>query len=850
MTGGLSFRDVLIQRLRRPERVCFHYYSNYETEEAWSWGAVAGAAATLRAALEQRTSAGELAFVLHHDPAAQMCAWIAAILAGLTPAILTPPTAKLDPVCYAEEIRGFLRLHAGPIICGPDILDAYGLAEGGRAIPFSPTIHADKSAEPLIRSPLPDQPLIFQQSSGTTGLRKGLLLGEAQVCAQLQALGSALDLSPGDSVVSWLPLYHDMGLVAVFMNAIFHDLPQIVTSPFVWLDHPAWLLRAIDRHRATLCWLPNFAFIVMARQSREAEGVALDSLRRLINCSEPVTAAALEAFSTAYAGHPTIAAALSASYALAENCFAATQTPAGKAPRTEIVDRDQLDKQAVAVRAAHGTAMVSSGRALSDVEIRIIRDGVPAGDGAIGEIEIASPFLLTGYCGATAPRAALTKDGWYRTGDRGYLRAGELFVLGRSDDIIVRGGQNIEPSGIEEALSALEGIKPGRVAAFGLENPQRGTQDLIVIAEFSGERAMDIPALRQRARLTIATACGIAPDVVEIVRERWLAKSSSGKVSRAKCRDHYVDCLEKRRMPAYFPDRFSPDIPDGDKDCFFAFGSGSRLRSPAEIYKPGRIEIGNWVTIGRFARISMDPDLSSLEAVARQHYPAIHHDFPPLVYRGTGRAHLRIGDGTAIGNHFFLTCRDRVEIGQHVVISDRVFITDSSHIYDHPELPIGLQGNTPGSPVIIGDHSWIGVGASIFEGVTIGRHAIVGAGAVVTSDVPDYSLVIGNPARLVKYIGAREADAQSSNAKEAVASQSAPDLQGALLHFLRDLTGGRISSTAPLLSGGLLDSIQLLSLAIFLEDATGRAISIPDLIERGFDTAESLITLARSERRD
>jgi len=308
-------------------------------------------------------------------------------------------------------------------------------------------------------------------------------------------------------------------------------------SPMAWVAVPSLLLQAISAERATLCWLPNFAYQFMADRVRddELEGVRLDSVRLLVNCSEPVRREAHDRFHARFARYGLRREALGACYAMAETTFAATQTPPGREARTLTVDRRRLERGEVVPSAdpAAGRRCVSSGAPISGCAVRVVdeeRRELPPG--RVGELAISSVSLFDGYRNHPEKTAEVLRDGWYHSGDLGFVHEGECYVVGRKKDLVILAGNNVFPEDVEDAVGRVPGVLPGRVVAFGVEDPSLGTEVLGVVAET--EAATD--AERRALRVAILRA-GMALDLtisrVHLVPPRWLIKSSSGKPARA-----------------------------------------------------------------------------------------------------------------------------------------------------------------------------------------------------------------------------------------------------------------------------------------------------------------------------
>jgi acyl-CoA synthetase (AMP-forming)/AMP-acid ligase II len=470
-----------------------------------------------------------------------MAAFAGALLAGIVPTVLASPTFKTDGEKYRSGLAGVmanLRARLVVIDAGvPDSLAPYltGLAtarfvesEAGGAWPsFSP------SAEP-------DDVAFIQHSSGTTGLQKGVALSHRAVLNQLASLAAALDLRATDRVATWLPLYHDMGLIATFLLPLVAHLPVVMQSPTDWVLWPGSFLQLVTTHRCTLAWQPNFAFQFLARRVGQDERDAYDlsCLRALVSCSEPVRAESVDEFVAAYERHGLAPHSVQASYAMAEAVFAVTHGP----PTTVIVDGDALrdDGVAVPVAADHRRArrLLSSGRCLEGQRLRVVdEDDVPRPQGAVGELAVAGTSLFSGYYGRDDLTARVLRDGWYHTGDTGFVIDGEVFVLGRRDDVIIVGGKNLHPEDMEAIATAHPDVHDGRAVAFGLYNADLGTDDIVVIAE----TVLEVSRARARAieaeiRHRVSSEIGVAPRVVVLVEPRWIVKSTAGKPARSATR--------------------------------------------------------------------------------------------------------------------------------------------------------------------------------------------------------------------------------------------------------------------------------------------------------------------------
>lgn len=485
---------------------------------------------------------------------------IGLILSGRVPAILAWPTTRVDPDKYQRNVLQQLRdLPASLLVTLPTLarkLDP-GLPYPVTACPIANTDPLNNASElDLVVAPvhermemparnLPDDALFLQFSSGTTAAQKCVVITADMLEKHLRSLARCLDFGPSDGVSSWLPLYHDMGLIACLWLPLWTGAPSVHFSAQDWLMDPGLLFRLIDRFKSTFCWLPNFAFSYLSAQCPRMSSSSLGHVRAWINCSEPVRQRSIAAFVEAFHSWGVTPLQCQASYGMAESVFAVTQTPMGAVP-------GMLPRSRPARSIANDNALqydllddvyVSSGRTIAGAQVRLrMPDGSLAGDEQCGEIEIRTDYLFAGYWGKQGfLRQSFTGDGWYVTGDYGFLSGDDLFVIGRSKDIVIVGGQNVFPEDVEMAAGSAAGVYPGRVVAFGTQDLQHETENLIVIAELRGHFQAEIARQIEREiqRLVLA-AVGIAPRLVRVVPERWIVKSTSGKISRRETRLRFL----------------------------------------------------------------------------------------------------------------------------------------------------------------------------------------------------------------------------------------------------------------------------------------------------------------------
>ena len=491
----------------------------------------------------------DLVVIAHTQNLESIYAFWGALLIGAVPSMFPTMTEKLDPQIYMRSMADLVRLSdVRAILTTDDFAPVLGKniscpVFGSAQLANAAGERAQAAFQPI--APDPGQIAFLQHSSGTTGLQKGVALSHRAVLNQLAHYGDAIKLNAQDVVVSWLPLYHDMGLIAGFLLPLMQGIPLVLMSPFDWVRHPALLLRAVDEHRGTLCWLPNFAYNHSARRirRRDGEGYSLASMRLFINCSEPVRHDSHELFLQRFAANGLKPEMLSVSYAMAENTFAVTQTPHGRPAMLDTVDRRALEEKNIAqpVPADHPYAVqkVSCGIPIMKTEIRVVIDGLVTNEERlVGEIAIYSDCMLTEYY--NRPDLQPFNDGWFLTGDRGYMAGGEVYIIGRSKDLIINAGKNVYPQDIEAIVNELPGIHAGRAVVFGVPDPKEGTELIAVVAETGSDDPVERQLLSKRIRQEVSRQSMVSVSYVQLVEPKWLLKTSSGKIARAANRDKWL----------------------------------------------------------------------------------------------------------------------------------------------------------------------------------------------------------------------------------------------------------------------------------------------------------------------
>jgi fatty-acyl-CoA synthase len=436
-----------------------------------------------------------------------LTAYIGAMRAGHTPAQMSPPSIKMTDAEYARKVKHIQSItRYGAVFT--DAQEKVSYVNDKINTVFTPDDLPDR-ADPIIPVQIGDA--LAQFSSGSTGLQKGVILSHRGIIAHTQSYAETLHLTKDDTIVSWLPLYHDMGLIACYLMPLMCGVPFCEMEPLDWIVQPDLLLKTIEEKRPTICFMPNFAYQILATKGKPLD---LSSIRLWINCSEPTRIQSHEMFLKKF---PTVRPeSLTVCYALAENTFAVSQT----VPWHNNSTRPHPDK-----------GVLSCGKPIPGVKVKVFYSE----NQTDGEIGVKSPNLFVRFLDNSVP---LTGDGYYRTGDLGFIdEQGEIFITGRKKDIIIVNGKNVFPQDVEYALTAVSGVYPGRAVAFGLWDENTGSEDLIVIAE--RKHGEPVTALKIAIQKAVQSEVGIVPKRVEIVEHMSLVKTSSGKLSRSRNRDLY-----------------------------------------------------------------------------------------------------------------------------------------------------------------------------------------------------------------------------------------------------------------------------------------------------------------------
>lgn len=470
------------------------------------------------------------------------------LMAGAVPVPLYPPQRLTQIEEHLRRQGGILaNCRATALVTVPE---ARRLARWLRA--DVPSLRHVVTPEELEREPAtaafqpcaaaPGDVAVLQYTSGSTGDPKGVVLTHANLVANVRAMGRAAGAGPDDVFVSWLPLYHDMGLIGAWLASLYFGVQLVLMSPLSFLSRPVRWLQAIHDYRGTISAAPNFAYELCATRVAEVDTASLDlsSWRWAFNGAEPVSADTLARFSARYARNGFDAAALAPVYGLAE-CALAVSFPQGRrGVRVDAIDREALmyTGRADPITAGHARALalVACGTALPDYALRIADErGRELPDRVQGRIEFRGPSATSGYFDNPDATARLRDGVWLDSGDLGYLVAGELYVTGRARDVIIRAGHNVYPYELEVAVGGVPGVRRGCVAVFGAPDAS-GTERLIVVAETREGDVARREAMVASINALARDLTGAAADEVVLAPPYAVLKTSSGKIRRAATR--------------------------------------------------------------------------------------------------------------------------------------------------------------------------------------------------------------------------------------------------------------------------------------------------------------------------
>ena len=520
------------------------------TEEAVPWGAFLDDARAMAAGLQARGVAPGTHVALLGPTTRPLVTAIEAVwLCGATLVVLPLPMRLGSIEEFAAQTR--TRMASADIsvlLVDPDLAPFIEPQPGDPTtvllsdlVPGAGRPGADAYDRPAFD---PDALAVLQFTSGSTAEPKGVVLPNRTICANLDGIAAASRFdAASDVLVSWLPLYHDMGLVGLFMLSATNGCPLVLGAPQDFLASPLRWMEWISRFGGTATAGPNFSYVLAGRALRNASGLDLSTLRVALNGAEPVDPDAVERFVAAAAPHGMSPGAIFPAFGMAEVMIGGSFPEPGRGLVTDAVDRRVLETEHYAAPVDPGAEGVRRlallGPAVPGLELRICDPdtGAVRADREVGELQIKGTSVTPGYYKRPDATAELFVDGWLRTGDLAYLVDGELVVCGRIKDVIIVGGRNVFPEDVERAVSEVEGVRAGNVIAFGVDG-RRGKEGLVVVAE---TKTADPAATLDLVKDRIKQAVGIPAKEVVLVAAGTLPKTSSGKLQRSACKQRYLD---------------------------------------------------------------------------------------------------------------------------------------------------------------------------------------------------------------------------------------------------------------------------------------------------------------------
>jgi 1-acyl-sn-glycerol-3-phosphate acyltransferase len=482
------------------------------------------------------------------------------LIAGAVPVPIYPPMRLSQIESYIRRHQVILKNCRAEIMITTAEIQRYSVLLKS----LVPSLKQILCAEDIER--FPDRPLtltpdaediaFIQYTSGSTAAPKGVLLSHQNLLANIRAMGKVSQVSPDDIFVSWLPLYHDMGLIGAWLSTFYFSARLVVMSPLEFLARPQRWLWAIHRHRATISAAPNFAYDLCIYKIDEAElaGLDLSSWRIACNGAEPVIPDTVRTFCQRFAQYGFNASAYWPVYGLAESAVGLAFPKLAQGPVIERIQREPFTAKGQAIKAdihdPQALQFVCCGQALPGHEMRIVDDmDLELPDRRQGHLQFKGPSATRGYLDAPQKTRELFHGQWLDSGDLAYMDQGQLFLTGRSKDIIIRAGRNIYPHEIEEAVGQLTGVRRGRIVAFGYTDTQTGQERLVVLVE---TRETD-DRVRQQLQQDIMAACAdivdLPPDEVLLAPPNTVLKTSSGKLRRSACRALYLQGKIGRKPP-------------------------------------------------------------------------------------------------------------------------------------------------------------------------------------------------------------------------------------------------------------------------------------------------------------
>jgi acyl-CoA synthetase (AMP-forming)/AMP-acid ligase II len=483
-------------------------------------------------------------------------------MAGLVPAAIAPPFMPRQMDFYIKGKCDLLHgIGAVALIVTPDRLKTAAAIQAG--VPglrhvITPEQFKESAEDPGPLTPIgPHQIAMIQFSSGSNGRQKGVGLTHANLVNNIRAVHFAMSTTPEDVVVTWLPLYHDMGLLGCVCQAIFAGCGLALMSPTLFIASPLTWFKVMHEKNGTIGVAPNFGYQLCVDRIADLapEQIDLSRWRMALNGSEMVSVETIDRFTERFGPLGFRRQTFMPVYGLAEATVAVCFTPPNSGAVVDCIDRQRLERDGVAEACATGpqsTSFVSVGKPIPGVQVRLVdRDGHEVGERVQGRILVRAPSVMDGYFNDPIVSSDVLRGGWLDTGDLGYRVAENIFITGRAKDVIIKAGRNYVPEHFEQLAAAVPGVRKNAVAAFGVDAADKGTEDIVVMAETKIRDPLKQHDLVRAVKRSISARLELMPDDVCLVPPRTIPKTTSGKVQRPLCRQLYVQyqCNLDRDVP-------------------------------------------------------------------------------------------------------------------------------------------------------------------------------------------------------------------------------------------------------------------------------------------------------------
>jgi len=550
MSQARTIVEALLRTAERDPELGYTFVAE-KSETFVPFSELAERAARTAAALQrQGLRPGDRVALALPDTIEFVTCFLGSMYAGLIPVPMYPPLRIGQLGHYLDHARHILqRSGASIFITAPAIRAVLGSLVDAtlRSITTVPALEIDERV--VAPAALSAGDVAFLQfTSGSTARPKGVTLTYGNLEANAKCIRDGLHLGREDVGCTWLPLYHDMGLIGFVLTPLYTGTPVVFLPPLMFLRQPAEWLRRISKHRATISFAPNFGYALCSSRVRDKDLDSIDlSSWRAAGCgAEPIQRKTLDSFAERFAPAGFRRRAFLLAYGLAESTLAVSFSPVDEEPRYEEVDFRSLSTEGFATDALDGAASVTlanCGRPFEGHEVGILdSDGELLPERRIGEVGLRGPSVTPGYWRDAAATSASMRGEWMLTGDQGFRAGGDVFICGRNKELIIVAGRNYHPADIEWVASEVSGIRRGRVVAFGVTtvDPDGSTSERVVICAESKARGEARETLSAAVKARVLDSLGLKVSDVMMLDRASLPRTSSGKLQRTKAREWYL----------------------------------------------------------------------------------------------------------------------------------------------------------------------------------------------------------------------------------------------------------------------------------------------------------------------